>query len=230
MGLMDVLNGMMNGPRGARQPEPAGKSGGGMSPIMMALLGLLAYKAFKGSGSSAAPASPTTPANTPNSSSGPFGDILSQVLGGKTTSSAGASPGSGGIGDILSQVLGGKSAGSAANPSSGGGLGDILGGVFGGAAGGSVLSDGLSNIVKDLQSTGSGRAAHSWVGNGPNENIDPNDLAKAVGADEIAALSAETGLPRDQLLQQLSQELPEVVNRLTPDGRLPTAQEAERWV
>jgi hypothetical protein len=43
MGLLDILNGMQNGPRGQRQPSPPGKSGG-MSPLMMALLGLLAYK------------------------------------------------------------------------------------------------------------------------------------------------------------------------------------------
>ena len=49
MGLMDILNGMQNGPRGQRQPTPPGQ-GGGMSPIMMALLGLLAYKAMKGIG------------------------------------------------------------------------------------------------------------------------------------------------------------------------------------
>ena len=47
MGLLDILNGMQNGPRGQRQPTPPGQ-GGGMSPIMMALLGLLAYKAMKG--------------------------------------------------------------------------------------------------------------------------------------------------------------------------------------
>ena len=49
MGLLDILNGMQNGPRGQRQPTPPGQSGG-MSPIMMALLGLLAYKAVKGDG------------------------------------------------------------------------------------------------------------------------------------------------------------------------------------
>ena len=42
MGLLDVFNGMQNGPRGNR-----GLGGGGMSPITMALLGLLAYKAVK---------------------------------------------------------------------------------------------------------------------------------------------------------------------------------------
>ncbi len=49
MGLLDILNGMQNGPGGQREPTPPGKSGG-MSPLMMALLGLLAYKAIKGGG------------------------------------------------------------------------------------------------------------------------------------------------------------------------------------
>ena len=49
MGLLDVLNGMQNGPGGQRAPG-SGAGGGGMSPMTMALLGLLAYKAFKSSG------------------------------------------------------------------------------------------------------------------------------------------------------------------------------------
>ena len=48
MGLLDILNGMQNGPRGQRQPAPPGSSSSGMSPWMMALLGMLAYKAIKG--------------------------------------------------------------------------------------------------------------------------------------------------------------------------------------
>jgi hypothetical protein len=51
MGLADILTGMMHGPRGQRQPTSGGSGGGGMSPIMIALLGLLAYKASKGRGS-----------------------------------------------------------------------------------------------------------------------------------------------------------------------------------
>src|SRR5260221_2680493 len=53
MGLTDILTGMMNGPRGQRQPSSGG-GGGGMSPIMMALFGVLAYKALKGRGGQAA--------------------------------------------------------------------------------------------------------------------------------------------------------------------------------
>ena len=69
------------------------------------------------------------------------------------------------------------------------------------------------------------RPANSWVGNGPNKPISPNDLASALGADQIDQLSAQSGLSRDELLQGLSQYLPDAINHLTPDGRLPDENE-----
>ncbi len=111
----------------------------------------------------------------------------------------------------------------------GGGLGGLLGGLLGGAAAGSVLNGGLGQVLQDLQRSGQGRTAQSWVGPGKNENIAPDDLANALGADTISALSQQTGMSRDDLLQGLSQNLPELVDQLTPDGRLPTEDEASRW-
>ena len=64
MGLRDILNGMKNGPRGQCRPSSSG-SGGGMSRIMMALLGLLAYKVLKGSGGQAAPPDGNSPVPSP---------------------------------------------------------------------------------------------------------------------------------------------------------------------
>jgi uncharacterized protein YidB (DUF937 family) len=227
MGLLDILNGMQNGPHGQRQPPGTGSSSsGGMSPLMMALLGLLAYKAFKGFGGSQAP------------SGGPSS-------GGGMSS---GSPGGGGLGDLLGGMLGGgrppSGGGMSSGAPSGGGLGDLLGGLFGGGSSGgsslpgglggrgagNVLNGGLGNLIRDMQSNGQGRIAQSWVGKGPNEEIEPNDLANALGADTIQALSSQTGMSRDELLSGLSQQLPEFVDQLTPDGRLPTEQEASRWV
>ena len=216
MGLADVLTGMMNGPRGQRQPS---SGGGGMSPIMMALLGLLAYKAFKGRGGQTAP-------------SGGVGQTGRLPPGGTTR--AGGSGGD--LGDILGGLFGGKPgsmpSGSGARP--GGSLSDLfpggLGGVLGGAAAGSVLSGGLGNIIKELQDNGHGRAAQSWVGTGPNEEIAPKDLANALGSDTLNTLSKQTGLSVDELLAGLSQHLPDLVDQLTPNGRLPTHEEAGRMV
>ncbi len=65
----------------------------------------------------------------------------------------------------------------------------------------------------------------SWVGKGPNKQVAPGDLANALGADQIEALTSQSGLSRDELLQGLSKFLPDVVNHLTPDGRLPDENE-----
>ena len=114
-------------------------------------------------------------------------------------------------------------------PASGGGLGDILkgglGGLLAGGAAGSVLSGGLGDLLKQFQQGGQGETANSWVGTGPNKPISPGDLASALGADQINALSSQSGLSRDELLNGLSQYLPQVIDHLTPDGRLPTENE-----
>lgn len=187
MGLIDVLNGMQNGPRG--QPDP---SRGGMSPITMAILGLLAYKAVKSVTGSQQPAAPT------NSRVAPAGNSIN--VGG---------------------------------PDSGGGLGNILGGLGGllaGGAAGSVLSGGLNDLLKQFQQSGHGETVDSWIGTGANKAISPNDLADALGADKINALAAQTGMSHNDLLQSLSEYLPQVVDQLTPNGRLPTEQEAQRML
>ena len=194
MGLMDVLNGMQNGPRGPRAPSTGNSSGGGMSPMMMAMLGLLAYKALKSftSGPSAAPAGQAPAAPSAGGGLGGLGGLA------------------GGLGDVLK----------------GGGLGGLL---AGGAAG-SVLSGGLNDLLKQLQQSGQGQTAQSWVGHGPNQEISSNDLAKALGADQISTLMSHTGLSREDLLAGLSQHLPDVVNQLTPDGRVPTEQELSQSI
>ena len=171
MGLLDVLNGMQNGPRGPS--NPSAQSGGGMSPMTMAILGLLAWKAVKH----------------------------------LTAGQPGATPA----------------------PAPGGGLGGLLqgglGGLLAGGAAGSVISGGLGDLVKQLQQGGHGDTANSWVSPGPNKSISPGDLASALGADQIKSLMSQSGLSRDELLSGLSQQLPDVVNHLTPDGRLPTESE-----
>ena len=222
MGLLDVLNGMANGPRGAKQPSEPSGGGGGMSPWIIALLGVLAYKAMKGRGGSG---------NVPGG-----GQPIPR--GGTTTPvnfpAEAGTPGGGGLGDLLGGLFGGKPAGAPAGTRSAGGLADMipggLGGLLGGAAAGSVLSGGLGNLIKDLQGTGHGRQAQSWVGTGANEDIAPGDLEQALGGDTIEALSRQTGMGRDELLAGLSQQLPELVDQLTPDGRLPTEDEVRRMV
>jgi uncharacterized protein YidB (DUF937 family) len=111
----------------------------------------------------------------------------------------------------------------------GGGLSDVLkgglGGLLAGGAAGSILSGGLGDLMKQLQEGGQSDAANSWVGKGQNKPISPGDLASALGADQIDSIASQAGLSRDDLLKGLSQYLPDVIDHLTPDGRLPDAKE-----
>ena len=88
-----------------------------------------------------------------------------------------------------------------------------------------MISGGLGDLLKQFQQNGHGDAANSWVSNGPNKQISPGDLANALGADQIDHLVSQSGLSRDELLSGLSQYLPDVINHLTPDGRLPNENE-----
>ena len=102
--------------------------------------------------------------------------------------------------------------------------------LLGGAAAGGVLSGGLRDLIKSFQQHGRADAAESWVGKGANKQISAADLEEALGADKIQWLVEETGMSREELLAGLSRELPETVDKLTPDGRLPTQDEAGRLV
>ena len=73
-------------------------------------------------------------------------------------------------------------------------------------------------------------AAQSWIGTGPNQRIASNDLERALGSDTLNALSKQTGVAREDLLAGLSQHLPDLIDQLTPNGRLPTEAEASRMV
>src|SRR5215472_5326401 len=116
----------------------------------------------------------------------------------------------------------------------GGGLDDLLkgglGGLLGSGAAGSVVSGGLNDLLKQFQQNGQGDVAKSWIGSGPNKAISPNDLAAALGADRINTLASFSGMSRNDMLSKLSQQLPDVIDQLTPQGRLPTEQEAARFV
>ena len=111
-----------------------------------------------------------------------------------------------------------------------GGLGGLLqgglGGLLGGGAAGGILSGGLSDLLKQFQNNGQGDKTDSWVSTGQNKPIAPTELERALGEERIAWLMQQTGMSREELLAGLSQELPQAVDKLTPEGRVPTELEA----
>jgi uncharacterized protein YidB (DUF937 family) len=141
--------------------------------------------------------------------SGSQGGGLGGVLGGQGGGLGGGMPG--GIGSALP-----------------GGLGGLLGGLLGG--GGGLAGGGLGGLLDQFRQSGYGEHVDSWVGTGQNRRLAPDELTQALGPDTLDELEQQTGLPRQQLLSELSEELPSAVDQFTPDGRLPTEQEvSSRW-
>jgi uncharacterized protein YidB (DUF937 family) len=89
---------------------------------------------------------------------------------------------------------------------------------------------GLGGLLKQFQQKGFGDAVDSWIKTGPNKPVAPGQISNALGSDVVNTLSQRTGLSKDQVLQILSQVLPNAVDQLTPNGRLPTQQEIARLI
>src|SRR5689334_1046933 len=138
--------------------------------------------------------------------------------------------------DKIAEMLGGlkqQAAGGPGQSNQQGGLGSALGklgGMLSGASAGSVLSGGLRDLVERFKQNGQGHTADSWVNRGPNQQIAPQQLEQAIGPDVLNTLSQHTGLSREELLSRLTRELPDAVDKFTPDGRLPTEDEAARLI
>jgi uncharacterized protein YidB (DUF937 family) len=87
------------------------------------------------------------------------------------------------------------------------------------------LFGGLTEIVSKLSTGGNAAQVNSWIGHGANQPIQPGQLGSALGQQTIIDLAAKSGLSEQELLAQFSAVLPQLINNLTPAGRLPTAAE-----
>lgn len=138
--------------------------------------------------------------------------------------------------DKIAEALGGLkqqpggAPGQADQPGGEGGMLGKLGGLLSGASAGSVLSGGLRDLVERFKQNGHGQAADSWVNTGPNQQLRTDQLEQAIGPDVLSTLSQQTGLSREELLSRLTRELPAAVDKFTPEGRLPTEDEAARLI
>jgi uncharacterized protein YidB (DUF937 family) len=137
--------------------------------------------------------------------------------------------------DKIAEMLGGlkQAPAGSGRPDAAGDQGSVLGklgGLLGGASAGSVLSGGLGELIDRFKQSGQNQEADSWVGKGPNQPIGPTQLEQAIGPDVLNTLSQHTGLSREELLSRLTRELPTAVDKFTPEGRLPTEEEAARLI
>ena len=112
-----------------------------------------------------------------------------------------------------------------------GGIGGLLGQLsssLGSTSAGGILSGGLGELVDRFKQSGQSETAESWVKTGPNQQLTPAQLEQAIGPEVLDTLSKQTGLAREELLSRLCRELPDAVDKYTPQGRLPTEAELSR--
>lgn len=116
--------------------------------------------------------------------------------------------------DALQGLAGGQGA------TSGNSTLDMIGGLI-------QKAGGVSGLVATLQQGGLGGVVSSWVGNGANQSVDAAQLGQALAGtaagQHVEAMAQKLGVDPSQVLGQLAQHLPNVVNHLTPDGQVPAA-------
>jgi uncharacterized protein YidB (DUF937 family) len=144
-------------------------------------------------------------------------DLIKDAVGGT---------GGGGLGDLLGglageggdaglgQVLGGSA--------TGGGMGGLLTGLLP-MLGTMLAGGGLQKVLASLQENGLGTQAQSWVGTGANEEISAADIRRVVGDEQLARIAGELGVSKDDAAAAVAKVLPEVVDKVSPDGKLPSA-------
>jgi uncharacterized protein YidB (DUF937 family) len=124
---------------------------------------------------------------------------------------------------LLDQVIGGLQGGAGGGGSSIQGvlMSMLGGGPQAGVASGGQVTGGLAGIISGFERAGLGHIVQSWIGNGPNQPVSPQQLQGVLGNDRVQTMAGETGMAPHDFLSQLSQHLPSAVDGLTPNGRLP---------
>ncbi len=131
--------------------------------------------------------------------------LLDSVLGGLLGGGGGSSSP---MGSVLSSLLGGGQQGTQAP-----GMGSMMGG--------GQMAGGLGGLVSSFQQAGLGHIAQSWVGNGPNQPVSPQQLQNVFGEQQVQNMASQSGMAPGDFLSQLSQHLPNAVHGMTPNGQLP---------
>jgi len=81
---------------------------------------------------------------------------------------------------------------------------------------------GLPGLIDAFKNKGLGDIVASWIGTGANKSISADQILQALGPDRIQQIAQKVGMSKEDLSQHLSQLLPQIIDKLTPNGKLPT--------
>jgi uncharacterized protein YidB (DUF937 family) len=155
----------------------------------------------------------------------PLLQVAIQMLAGGSQGAGGAGGGLGGLGALLGSLggsLGGSPGGGGAGGApGGGGLDALLGSLAGGGAGGAGGAGGLGALIEAFQRNGMGAQMDSWIGTGQNAKISGDQLEQALGGDLLGGIAQQLGMSRGEASSGLADVLPQLIDRLTPQGQVP---------
>lgn len=80
---------------------------------------------------------------------------------------------------------------------------------------------GLQNLISQFDAKGLGDVIGSWVGTGENKSISPDQIQNVFGSDALSGIASRLGLNVNDLSGQPSNLLPDVIDKLTPNGKVP---------
>ncbi len=82
------------------------------------------------------------------------------------------------------------------------------------------MAGGLGGLLSQFQQAGLGNIAQSWIGNGANQPVSPQQLQNVFGENQVQDMANQAGMPKGDFLSQLSQHLPHAVDQMTPNGQV----------
>lgn len=80
---------------------------------------------------------------------------------------------------------------------------------------------GLGGLIKSFTDNGLGGIVSSWISTGENKSISEDEVGRGVGEERIKEISERTGKSRETVVSTLKNQLPQVVDKLTPNGNMP---------
>lgn len=98
----------------------------------------------------------------------------------------------------------------------------------GGVLGDLISGSGLRDVLDRFRNAGAGDQVDSWVGRGENRPVGRDQVERAIDPDTLEALSQQTGLTKDELIERIVRDLPAAVDKATPMGQLPPEDAADR--
>lgn len=109
-----------------------------------------------------------------------------------------------------------------------GAAGDGKVGLLDGIMGMIGTQGGLGGIADKFASGGLGDIVNSWIGTGTNKPVSTDQLTSVIGKEQITDIANKTGLPIGEVTSQLANNLPNIIDRLTPEGKIPEGNILEK--